>query len=127
VIAADWKPTSRKLRQFAAALAIVAFLFLLRRGANAWTIALGGAALAGLAWPAVIRPLYLVLTFVSLPIGWVVSHILLRVIYYLVLTPVALVFRLLGRDPLALRRRAAESHWVPFAQGDDVESYFRQT
>jgi branched-chain amino acid transport system permease protein len=63
----------------------------------------------------------------SLPIGWVLSHILLRVIYYLVLTPVALVFRLAGRDPLALRRRDATSHWVPFAQGEDGESYFRQT
>src|SRR5687768_13101757 len=41
------------------------------------------------------------------PIGWVVSHGLLAIIYYLVLTPIGLIFRLLRRD--ALRRRGAEA------------------
>jgi hypothetical protein len=127
MIAADWLPTHRKLRQFSAALLVVAVVVALRRGVDGWSIAAGVVAFAGLVWPAAARPLYLTLTVVSLPIGWLVSHILLRVIYYLVLTPVALVLRVFGRDPLALRRRDAASHWEPFRQGEDIESYFRQT
>jgi hypothetical protein len=127
VIAADWRPTRRKLRQFSGALLVVAAVLALRRGADGWSIAAGVLALTGLLWPPAARPFYLALTVISLPIGWMVSHVLLRVIYYLVLTPVALVFRIFGRDPLALRRRDAASHWEPFKQGEDIESYFRQT
>ena len=41
--------------------------------------------------------------FAVFPIGWVVSHLLLGVVYFLVLTPIGLTLRALGRDPLERR------------------------
>jgi hypothetical protein len=41
-----------------------------------------------------------------------VSVAVLAVLYFAVLTPVALVLRALGRDALRLRRPTADSYWL---------------
>jgi Saxitoxin biosynthesis operon protein SxtJ len=43
-------------------------------------------------------------------LGWVNARILLSLLFFLVLTPVSLVWRLTGKDPLA-RRRASWRGW----------------
>ena len=77
--------------------------------------------------PAANRPLYVALVLITYPIGVVLSHVLLAVVFFGVITPVGLFFRLVGRDPL--RRRfdpQAESYWVPYRPPDSMERYFRQ-
>jgi hypothetical protein len=62
-----------------------------------------------------------------LPLAWSVSTLLLVFVYYLVLTPVGLVLRVAGRDPL--RRRfepRAASYWVKRTEAAKSERYFRQ-
>ena len=61
------------------------------------------------------------------PIGFVVSHILLALVFYLVLTPIGLIMRGLGHDPM-LRKvdPAATTYWVPRKQVSESRSYFRQ-
>jgi len=41
------------------------------------------------------------------------SFAVLLISFTLVITPVALVFRALGRDPLRLRKTVRDSHWIP--------------
>jgi hypothetical protein len=49
------------------------------------------------------------------------------VVFYLVFTPVGLVMRLLGRDPLQRRfDREAGTYWVDHVEPRSVEEYFRQ-
>jgi hypothetical protein len=72
-------------------------------------------------WP------FIALSVVTFPIGFVVSHLALAIIYYLVFTPVALVFRLMGRD--ALRRKLdpqAKSYWEAYNPDRGRERYLRQ-
>ena len=45
-------------------------------------------------------------------LGWVNSRVLLSLFFFLVLTPLGLVFRLMGRDPLS--QRARETTWAPY-------------
>lgn len=72
------------------------------------------------------RTVFLVLTLVTFPIGFVVSHVLMALIYYLVVTPIGLVFRLIGRDALRLRQDpTASSHWVERTQQRRPSSYFK--
>src|SRR5437868_12576470 len=105
--------TSRVLRQFAGlwVLALAALAYWRGFAADSPTFGWVCAALAvvpglaGLAFPAVIRPVFLVLTAVTAPIGWAMSFVILGVLYFLVFTPVALVFRLVGRDALTRRFR----------------------
>jgi carbamoyltransferase len=82
----------------------------------------------GLVRPQRIRPAYVVLSTITYPIGWVISHVLLAVMYFGVVTPLGLVFCLLGRDVLCRRRRPGQtSYWTPKAVPADVQSYFRQS
>src|SRR6476660_7085194 len=51
------------------------------------------------ALPPLRRTIYLVWMALVYPIGWVVTHVLLLFTYYLVLTPIGLIMRAMGRDP----------------------------
>jgi hypothetical protein len=126
-------PSPRQLRQFAG-LSIMMF-----GGLAAWhayqqhtttSIVLAGLAIAigaaGLISPAVIRPVFVGWLFVAFPIGWIVSHVLLALLFAAMI-PVAVFFRLRGRDVLQLRRRAdAATYWMPKAGVPDVKRYLRQ-
>ena len=136
VIDVNWKPTGRQLRQFAGLLIVfggIAGFVLFKKDIVSWitaqwiwgTTALLG--LAGLALPPLIRPVYVVLMALSLPIGLVVSTVLLAVVYYLVVTPIGLLARVLGYD--AMRRKfdaGAESYWIRRPAHPKVARYFRQ-
>lgn len=71
--------------------------------------------------------IYLGLTLATLPIGLAVSFIVLASFYFLLLTPLALVFRLIGRDVLGLRfNSAAKSYWKKCSKSTSLERYFHQ-
>lgn len=62
---------------------------------------------------------------VSFVIGTVVSPLILGLVYYGVLTPMALALRLTGRDALRLKRPDAGTYWVPLAISEEKSSYER--
>jgi hypothetical protein len=145
MIEINWAPSRRHLRVFGVgALAVFAglgaWLFFAHRlfgfemaASTAEAVAYGLwalAALAGLlaaAAPAGLRPLYIALAAVSLPIGWLVSHAVLGTVYYGILTPIGLVMRACGRDPLCRKfDPQARSYWVDRPTCRDVKRYFRQ-
>jgi hypothetical protein len=77
--------------------------------------------------PALRRPLYVGMSLASYPIGWLVSHVVLLVVFMFVVTPVALLLRVLGHD--AMHRRfdsSAQSYWVPHRLPDHLRRYFQQ-
>ena len=141
VVEIDWKPDASKLRQFAltwlVGFGVIGLIVAWRVGAltgsGRWVApvvlwCLGASVgLLGLAAPAAVRPIYMFWMALALPIGWVVSHVILAVVYFGVFTPVALVFRLIGRD--ALQRRfdpAAPSYWVARDASASSENYLNQ-
>ncbi len=140
MIDVDWKPDHSKLRQFAAlwwvawtAAALLVGLGVVGTAAAGdrlpWLLAGVGAVvgMAGLLRPPVVRPVYLVWMALAFPVGWVVSHLLLVILYYGVFSAVGLVMRMGGRDALRLKRPpASESLWVPRPGRRDPESYFRR-
>lgn len=61
------------------------------------------------------------------PMGWTVSHLVLALVFFLVLTPIGLLLRATGRDSLRLRRGAAGSTgWLEHSTPSDARRYFRQ-
>jgi ABC-type uncharacterized transport system permease subunit len=72
-------------------------------------------------------PIYRVWMRALYPIGWLISHVVLIVIFYLVLTPIGLVLRLVGYDPLARRFDSkADSYWNRRDPVERPDRYFRQ-
>jgi hypothetical protein len=91
-------------------------------------IALGLAfGLLGLAEPKAVRWLFVGCMVLAFPIGWVVSLLSLIVVYFGILTPVAVFFRWRGRDMLHRKAAPAQSSfWAPKEMPQDVRRYFRQ-
>jgi len=128
-------PPLRQLRQFAG-LFLIVFLGLAAwrwfgGRPDGWAVGLAVLAIAvggtGLAVPAAIRPVYTGWMVAAFPIGWTVSRVALGAVFYLVVTPIAWLFRLTGRDALNLRRRQPESYWLPKRQPAGDREYFRQS
>ncbi|MFH1370493.1 MAG: hypothetical protein ABII09_04325 [Planctomycetota bacterium] len=73
------------------------------------------------------RIIYLGLTFAGLPVGIVISFLLMAAFYFFILTPVGLVFKLIGRDALARKFRTdAPTYWTSHTQSSDPARYFHQ-
>jgi Saxitoxin biosynthesis operon protein SxtJ len=127
-------PTTRELRQFAGIWFPVFWLIvaavLARSGSPraAITAAVVGIVVGaiGLARPRFIHPIYLIWMYLAYPIGFVVSHLLLGVIFYLVLTPVGLLMKIFGYDPLQRRLGTAATYWVRAEPATNKNQYFRQ-
>ena len=83
--------------------------------------------LISIAYPPGIKYVYVGLTVLTYPIGWVILHLLLGILYFLLFTPLGLVFRAIGRDALHRRLDAqATTYWYPRTSEVDPERYFRQ-
>ena len=110
----DFYPPDRKLRTFAGLFFTAATALAGWQGWNheRWLIgsllfvAGGFVAMAGLAKPSAVRPVYATLMATSFPMGWVTSHLLLAIVYFGLFTPLAILFRLIGRDALRTAFRA---------------------
>jgi len=129
-------PTRSQLRWFAALVfplfwGWVAFLVYRRAELPRVAIAIAAIALVisvtSLLSPPFARRVWIAMMVSLSPIGWVMSHLILGFIYYLVLTPVGLGLRLAGRDPLHRRfDRGAKSYWIDRGGKPEAERYFRQ-
>lgn len=81
----------------------------------------------GLVWPKAVRPIFVGWVILAFPIGWLVSNLALGLLYFGLFTPMALFFRLIGRDPLRRRARPpVESYFQPRTTPTDLRSYLRQ-
>ena len=138
LIEINWNPEKRELRQFGliavvvlgAAGIILRFVF---GAAGIWALMAGRSrdcvyVLVTLVSARAGRIIYLGLTFAALPIGLVMSFLLMATFYFLILTPVGLVFRLLGRDVLDRKFEAdTPTYWMPHQKTRDPEQYFHQS
>ncbi len=76
----------------------------------------------------VTKAIYLGLTVVTAPIGWTVGFIVMAVFYFLLITPVGLVFRLFGRDLLNRKfDTTTESCWSEHSTPEKPDRYFHQS
>lgn len=137
------RPEARALQQFAwfalVGLPLIAFAVLKFSGLWSWSeswthpamlVAYGLGAgqlvlfLAGV--PLLSRWLYAALMVVAFPVGFVLSHVLMAAIYYLVITPIGLCFKLLGRDTMGRKfDRTKATYWHDRGPARTPASYFK--
>ena len=127
------KSTKKKLREFAVTLGI---FFLLVGGFWAWHHpSRVGAALAlaafffvtGFWTPSVLVPVQKVWMGVALVMGWVMSRVILSVLFYGVLTPISLYLRWTGKDLLQRKwKEKKDTFWVNHVINDAGSNYEKQ-
>jgi saxitoxin biosynthesis operon SxtJ-like protein len=130
----DFQPPERTLRHFGG------WWLLFLGGAALWqgivadrmvsAFILAAVAFSGgvVGWlrPAWLRPIYTTGMVLAFPIGWLVSHVLLALLFFGLFTPLALIFRWVGRDPLQRQPPPArKSYWSRKPAPADVRRYFQ--
>jgi hypothetical protein len=130
----QWDPPRKELRKFARAM-LVGFGFigvLIAWRAHSvgtptfvfWSI---GVALAAAAFvPGLGRVAYLMVYVPSGIMGFIISRVLLTVVFFLLFTPLAFLLRLVGKDVLHLRRNIDGTEWISHPAGHDRKSFYRQ-
>ncbi|MXY23764.1 MAG: hypothetical protein F4Y45_04475 [Acidobacteria bacterium] len=129
------RPSPRDLRWFGLLLPFfVALVGVIARwqfgappvAAGIWS---AGGALAALYWlvPPFRRPILVGWMYAALPIGWTVSHLIMGVMYYCVVTPIGLLSRLVRGDTLHRRPdRNMPSYWIERPHRSGTRRYLRQ-
>jgi hypothetical protein len=115
----------KRLRSFGLTVGI-AFLvlaaLLLWKHRSLWPAfaGLGGLlVLMGLAVPRWLRPIERMWMKAARALGWVMTRVILGIVFVLVFTPAGLIMRLLGKDPLELRFDKQRASYWRTREGDD--------
>ncbi len=84
-------------------------------------------ALFSLVYPRANLGIYLAATIVTYPIGFVMSYVIMGVLFYLIIAPIGLLLRLFGTDPMERHILAdVESYWLDAPPPRPRASYFKQ-
>jgi len=130
----NWNPGHSELRRFSIAMlvgfGVLGFIAAVKTGHAGntsivlWTVGVV-LALAAIAGP-LGRSAYLTVYLPTSVIGWVVSHVLLTVLFYGPFTLIGVLMRLSGVDPLMRRIAPGAAVWRPIDTPESDESYYRQ-
>jgi len=135
MIEINFQPTNKQLRIFGGTLAVFAFLVgaivYHRSSSLVWagsvTAIIFTIAAIGLLLPRFMRMVYVTWMICVFPIGWIISHTVMAVVYYGLFTPVGFLRRTFFGDPLTRRLdRTADSYWHELEPTENKQSYFRQ-
>jgi len=129
-----WKPKQRDIRYFSVTLAVVAVVLGVVVLAGKTLEAAGIVAGAGLLLAALCyfvlpfgKLVYLLWMAVSFILNLIVSPIVIGIIYYLVLTPIGLFYRITGRDELNLKKpTSASTYFDEISEPISPEEFKRQ-
>ena len=133
LIEINWNPTSRQLRQFGlislVAIPLIGWIWGATTEVMGWCAVAGASlALVGGLYPVALKPIFLGLTLLALPIGLVMGELAMLTIYLTVFLPIGTIFRILGRDRLRIRvSPSGSTYWQLKKQPAGPASYFRQS
>ncbi len=115
-----FKKTKRELRKFGLTMAVAFAVFgglFLWRAKPVWPYFFGIAGfflIFGLLFPNLLTPIEWAWMKMAHLLGQVMTRLILTLTFYLVITPLGLIMKLSGKDPLHRQfDRSASTYWVP--------------
>ena len=95
-----------------------------------WCAAAAGVGILVCSWlrPWLLKPMFIGLSIVTWPIGFIVSEVVLLLLFYAVFAPAGLISRLLRRDPLLLKPDSTvQGAWKTKKPETDTSRYYRMS
>lgn len=85
-------------------------------------------ALPAAVYPPLLRPVFVLWIKFAIVLNWIMTHVLLTIVYYVIIVPMGVVMRLVAKDPLKRKwLSASESYWdEPEEQPEEFERYHHQ-
>lgn len=94
-----------------------------------WFFVVAGAfAFFGLVLPRALKPVLIVWLKFALVLNWIMTHVLLTIVYWLVIVPMGIIMRVFSEDPLKRKWLAkTDSYWeAPEEQPTELEHWRNQ-
>ena len=114
------KSGKRELRQFGITIGLVLgllgfwFLWRNKEGGSLLLIAATLFLALGFIMPRLLKPLHKLWMTLAVLLGWLMTRIILTILFYLVVTPIGLLAKVSGKDFLNRKfNSTASSYWIP--------------
>ncbi len=128
-----WRPDAAELRRFAIAMLVGFSLLGLFAAWRAEEISTGALVFFGIGLflaiaafvPRLGRMAYLGVYLPTSIIGYFVSRIILFLMFFLIITPLGIILRIVGKDPLQ-QRQEHKTGWTSVKTVKNADSYYRQ-
>lgn len=93
--------------------AIAGFLYYKEKDSFQLFILLAGSfSTLGIILPIILKPFYMVWMIFAVILGWFMTKVILSLLFFLVVTPIGLVLKIMGKDLLELKKQEIqESYW----------------
>ena len=65
----------------------------------------------GLTLPIILKPFYLIWMTFAVLIGWFMTRLILSLLFFTIITPIGVIFRLTGKDFLKIKKIKQNSYW----------------
>ena len=93
-------------------LMIAAFLFIGEKDLFIHFLSIGLILIIlGVITPVILKPIYKIWMIFAVIIGWIMTRIILSVLFFSIITIIGLFTRLIGKDFLNLKSKSNESYW----------------
>ncbi|MGB5106567.1 MAG: SxtJ family membrane protein [Candidatus Zixiibacteriota bacterium] len=129
----NWRPGKAEIRYFANTLAVLAIILgvvlaFMGKANSGLLVGIAGLILAVACRliPIFGRWIFIIWTAVTFILSFVFSPIVIAIIYYVVLTPIAFFARLFGKDELRRKRRSDAVSYFEKAEYDTSPESFRR-
>ena len=117
--------TIKELRKFAITMCVAFFLiggFLFIKGKNAyltiWIIS-SIFLLSGLFLPKILKPIYIIWMVFANIMSWIMTRIILGILFFLVFTPMGLVSKIIGKEFVSLKWKIDKPTYWNYIVADD--------
>ena len=93
-------------------LIIGVFLFVREKDSFVYFFSIGSILIGlGIITPLILKPIYKIWMIFAVIIGWVMTRVILSVLFYLIISTIGIFTRLIGKDFLNLKSKNNESYW----------------
>ena len=65
-----------------------------------------------IAFPKLLRPIEFVWMKFAMVMGAVMTRVILTIVFIIVVTPIGILMRTFGKDPMRLKKRSEDSYWI---------------
>ncbi len=112
------KSTKKELRNFGITIGVIllvigGYLFFKELGSYQTFLYLAIALIGlGLIIPNLLKPIYLIWMIFAVIIGWVMTRVILSLLFYLIITPIGIIAKILNKDFLNLKKEYGKAtYW----------------
>ena len=111
------KSSKKDLKNFGVTIGFIllmigAFLFIREKDSCIYFFSIGSILIiVGVITPVILKPIYKIWMIFAVIIGWIMTRVILSILFFSIITTIGIFTRLIGKDFLSLKSKNNKSYW----------------